>query len=321
MTTTFHNRSNGRSFNRTESQTRIRNLSEAQQLLRSLEMRQCPSDEMLSEYTEALNSVVNAISNLRTDDDCCSNTSLTLPETVTTNDSASFLVCGGSVGREDREYTWIEQQQHEEEPMYWRGEEDDGDRDEADESDDELSICSDCMPLTMTDEDALDEIDFTREMMGYQEGFDENTCHMAITRIEEGKDAEFVRPCSSPKSPKKQNQRLPLPTRRQPSHGSSCSSPKSSRKQNQRLPLQVTRQPSHGSPSKPKGIRRNNSGGSAPTAMGAVAPVAPERKRLFRPRTSVNRSLPEPEHRVVACIVCQRMIYEGARCQCGMWEI
>jgi hypothetical protein len=39
--------------------------------------------------------------------------------------------------------------------------------------DDASSVASDCVPWGMTDEDALDEIEFTRELMGYEEGFDD----------------------------------------------------------------------------------------------------------------------------------------------------
>jgi len=56
------------------------------------------------------------------------------------------------------------------------------------DTDDEISISSDTVPLMMTDDDALDEVSFTRELMGYEQGFEAN--EMPISRILEKAEEE-----------------------------------------------------------------------------------------------------------------------------------
>lgn len=278
---------------------RAKSLSQAKNLLRALEMRKGGTKEdMLGEYTDVLNHVVDVISKLTTDDDCCSDTSPTVAETVISDSSSFFAPCGGSVHvHEDSTHTWIDD---EADSVYWQQDEEECRRDQAADSDDELSMCSDIMPLYMMDDDAIDEIDFTRELMGYMEGFDAH--EMPISRIEEEQD-EYV-PVNVPvthsvasRSPKSISKRLrpPLPTRAR-SNG--------------------TRSAAGGIPPKQpkKSHRRQRSGGSIPTVMEKVSP-----RRLLRRHSNGHKSL--PEKRTITCSTCGRRTTDGEVCDCGKWEI
>lgn len=280
-------------------QERARSLSQAKHMLRALEMKKGTTNrEMLGEYTDVLNHVVDVISKLTTDDDCCSDTSLTVPETIvsSTDDSStmSFLLCGGAVGHHDEEVTqrWIDD--GDTDSGYWKRDDSDCNRDDAADSDDDLSVSSDCVPLYMTDEDAIDEIDFTRELMGYVEGFEAHD--MPISRIEEEEERDVPVATSSSQSPRSSSKRLrpPLPTRAQ-SHGTKSSSGTA--------PV----------PKLKKGHRRQHSGGSIPTIMEKKDP------RRFRRPSFSHQSL--PERRMISCSICRRRTVEGEVCDCGKWEI
>lgn len=312
-------------------------LSHAKQLLRDLELRKDGKQEMIGEYKQVLNIVVDAISKLTADDDE-SDTSLTIPETVV-SDNSSYLFCGGSVLTEKSD-GWIEEQ-HEGEPLHWKrdlGREDE--RDDAAESDDDLSISSDVMPLYMTDEDAIDEIDFTRELMGYMEGFE--AAEMPIGRIEE-EDFEPYIPSrtdttrSSRSSRSGAPSRPPLPRQQQPRRQQPPTAPpprrqqSSSRQPQQRQSQSQQRSSHHGirttvhrevaPPKKHKGHRRQRSGGSVP-----MNPMDIYRKEdppgSLRRRLSGHQSLPDAERRrkVISCCSCRKRIYEGDVCDCGKWE-
>jgi len=182
--------------------------------------------DMMGDYPDLLGMLVSAIS-ISNKDDESSNTSTTLPETVYTNedDISPFFLCGGSLWRQNNDterkptshYGLADYNSE----VHWERRQE---SEEQSEDDDDLSISSDVVPLMMMDDDALDEISFTRELMGYEEGFDAHD--MPIGRILENQDEEIsneedlASPCmnDSPrrnphKLPKRQN-RPPLPTNR-----------------------------------------------------------------------------------------------------------
>lgn len=269
-------------------------------MLRALELKKgTTKQEMLGEYTNVLNHVVDVISKLTTDDDCCSDTSLTVPETIVSGSDSStmsFLLCGGAVDHhEEVTQRWIDD--GDTDSGYWKREDSDCHHDDAaDEadSDDDLSISSDVVPLFMTDEDALDEIDFTRELMGYVEGFEAHD--MPISRIEEEEKRDIPVSMSVSRSPPSSSKRLrpPLPTRAR-SHSTKSS---------------VVTAPV---PKQKRGHRRQRSGGSIPTVMEKEDP-----RRSQRPSFS-HQSL--PERRMISCSTCRRRTVEGEVCGCGKWEI
>jgi hypothetical protein len=204
---------------------------------------------LLGDYSGAFTSVVDAIFKLGVEDECGSGSesSLTVPETVATNDMdtpTSFQLCGG-----------YSDEIQEEEPVFWKGNED-GERDNADETDedDDISVSSDCVPLGMTDEDAIDEIDFTRELMGYVEGFDDFNLNVRRILEEEEEDDEDQR----------ENQRLKFIPKQ---HSIQPNTNANAKGVNQRPPLPALKHPSHEIPPAPKlGHRRTRSGGSTPLA-------------------------------------------------------
>jgi hypothetical protein len=280
-------------------QERVRSLSQAKHMLRALEMKKGSTRrEMLREYADVLNHVVDVISKLTTDDDCCSDTSLTVPETIVSGSDSStlsFLLCGGAVDRhEEVTQRWIDD--GDTDSGYWKRDDTDCFRDDdACDSDDDLSISSDVVPLFMTDEDAIDEIDFTRELMGYVEGFEAHD--MPISRIEEEGKRDIPVSMSASRSPRSSNSkrvRPPLPTRAR-SHGTKSS---------------VGTAPI---PKQKKSHRRQRSGGSIPTI------VEKEDPRRLRRSSFSHQSL--PERRMISCSTCRRRTVEGEVCDCGKWEI
>jgi len=251
--------------------------------------------DMLGDYTNVLNHVVDVISKLTTDDECCSVTSLTLPETIAT-DSSSFLCGGGSVNLHEDNQKWIDDDA--DSAGYWKRDEDEYNRDEVD-SDDELSISSDCVPLHMTDDDAIDEIDFTRELMGYVEGFEAH--ETPIGRIQEEDYAPVpsihtIHTIAS-RSTKSTTQRLrrpPLPTRAR---------------------SQGTRNSASAPTKQSRGHRRQRSGGSIPTTVMEKEDPPGIRRRPSNDHYSL------PERRMITCCSCQRRMFDGEVCDCGKYEI
>jgi hypothetical protein len=248
--------------------------SEAKRLVRKGDMRSGNKPDLFGDYTDVLSSVVDAISKIAADDDGCSMTSLTLPESVMTHDSLHQICSDSVVGHHDKSYNYIEEQ-HDGEPMYWKPNDEDDERDGAAETDDEISVSSDFVPLAMTDEDAIDEIDFTRELMGYEEGFDNYNWN--VRRILEEEDEEEEEECVelifSPKQSKvhqtqwSANKRPPLPLA----------------KQGQTHVVPPNGKPSH---------RRTLSGGNPNTTRQVLAHVGPPNSRPGHRRSHSGGSLP-----------------------------
>lgn len=133
-----------------------------------------PKQEDASNPANLLTMMVETISRITKDNNDLSSTSTTLLEKIYTCEDSlyPFFLCGGSLGKqindallpntkksgsfEDNSASCWERREEIEDPC---------------ESDDDLSISSDVVPLSMMDDDALDEISFTRELMGYEEGF------------------------------------------------------------------------------------------------------------------------------------------------------
>lgn len=171
------------------------------QMLKHLEsgIKECQKLNIINKYSEVLKMVLEAISKLTKDDDF-SDTSTTLPETIHTNEgnNSSFSLCVGSCNRQVNEgnattksYQWIDDDDGGDDndlQVDWERREDIESEDVRgagidNAEDDDISICSDVVPLMMTDDDALDEISFTREIMGYADGFEAH--EMPIARITE----------------------------------------------------------------------------------------------------------------------------------------
>jgi hypothetical protein len=262
----------------------------------------------MREYTEVLSLVVDAISKLSPDDEI-SDTSTTLPETVVTNtqEDSSFSLFGGSLEHQvdgTKNYAWIEDETQTD-PFWERRIGAGGSDADAESDDDTLSISSDVVPLAMTDEDALDEISFTRELMGYVEGFEAH--EIPVWRIEEEEDEEYesfareqrTTVTMAPKT------RPPLPTLSRQSVKREA--PKNTANKGKKLQ---------------KGHRRNNSGGSAPTILQSLV-VREEGMRQHRQgkRPADHVSLPGNQRSIVPCSNCGRRIRDGDVCQCGKWEI
>lgn len=223
---------------------------------------------ILGDYSGAFNSVVDAFFKLGPYDEfgSGSDSSVTVPETVATVDfdnPTTFQLCG--------DYT---EETHEEEPGYWKRNEDDGERDNVDESDDEISVSSDCVPLVMTDEDAIDEIDFTRQLMGYVEGFDNFNLNVRRILEEEEEDDDD--------DDQRENKMLIFSPRQQ-RKGQQKPTPRAA---NERPPLPVAKHPSLAIPPPTKlGHRRTRSGGSTPFAK-ILSHTVPKPVPLQRRSTS-----------------------------------
>lgn len=272
----------------------VENSSDAQQpqLVPSLPMGKVSSTgPLLGDYSGAFNSVVDAFFKLA-EDECGSGSesSLTVPETVGTNDldtPTSFQLCGG-----------YSDEVQEEEPVFWKRNEEDGERDNADETDedDDISASSDCVPLGMTDDDAIDEIEFTRELMGYVEGFDDFNLNVRRILEEEEEDDDDQR----------ENQRLKFTPKQ---HSTQPNTDANAIGINHRPPLPVVKHLSHEIPPPLKlGHRRTQSGGSTPLAklLSHTIPIAmPLQRRSSsgdNPRTVAKVSPPplqnaKPSHR------------------------
>lgn len=186
------------------ARTESRSISRAKEILRRLDNAK-PNrrkDELLREYTEVLNLVVHAISELTADADVrdddsrgeASDTSETVPETIaSTSDSVSPFSdrptpSPGSEmygiwtedGEQLTEETVLQQwNDFEQQAVYTPGPSKHRQREpnqDRDNNSDAESVTSDIVPFTMTDDDALDEILLTRELMGYEEGFNVQYC-------------------------------------------------------------------------------------------------------------------------------------------------
>jgi hypothetical protein len=147
----------------------LSSLSQAKELFRAVESKKSGNNsrkEVLSEYSQVLNVVVDSILKLSTEDevqkgrDESTHCSVTEPETITTTDDCSFYFDGYATGYPSEEPTehWPLQNKNDENRPVRMG-------------DDEWSISSDTLPLYMRDEDACDETEFCEVMMGYAEGF------------------------------------------------------------------------------------------------------------------------------------------------------
>lgn len=139
-------------------------------------------------------------------------TSITLPESVITHDSNSFHQTYGDSsvgGHNDKSYDGIEVQ-HDGKPFYWTSSDGDNEYEGATEKQNEVSSISDFVPLIMTDEYVIDEIEYVRQLMGYEVGFDGYTSiREPILEVDE-EGEQFVIPSFPQKSYKlQQGQRKP----------------------------------------------------------------------------------------------------------------
>jgi hypothetical protein len=143
-------------------------LSQAKEILRAAESKKSGNisrKEVLGEYNQVLNLVVDAILKLSTEDevrkrrDESTQCSVTVPETIATADDCSvdFDVYGTGYPSEEPTEPWPLHNKNENRPVRM--------------DDDEWSVSSDTLPLYMADEDAFDESEFCQVMMGYAHGF------------------------------------------------------------------------------------------------------------------------------------------------------
>lgn len=194
----------------------IESLHQAKKILRELESRKNPAKKnVLKEYTQMLNLVVDAISKLTTENsdknhgDDGTHTSATHCETVgSIEDPTGHFSSTAGYSSESFDTS---------DPWDNHTTKDHTHNISLDDNDDEWSASSDTLPLYMTDADALDEMEFSQVMMGYAVG----SCHWNAlpqvtisTRLSQRQDG-LIRP--------------PLPlTKRRPTHrrhGSANSAP------------------------------------------------------------------------------------------------
>lgn len=207
--------------------------SEAKRLLRPREVRSDNTAKDLRgcDQTWDLSSVADGIAKMAADDDGCSMTSITLPESVMTHDSSSFHQVYGDAsvgGHNDKSYNGIEVQLEEGKPMYWASSEANNEGYGATEKQYELSDTLDFVPSAMTEEYIIDEVEFTRQLMGYEVGFDGYTSIDKTIPQDDEEEERRVRPMFVPKKSnvqqarRKSNPRPPQfpakPVNAKPSH-------------------------------------------------------------------------------------------------------
>mmetsp|Transcript_13645 Transcript_13645/g.20774 ORF Transcript_13645/g.20774 Transcript_13645/m.20774 type:complete len:300 (+) Transcript_13645:162-1061(+) len=152
--------------------------------------------EVASDSVDLLATVIDTISRITNDNKDLSDSATTIPQAI---------LCGGSLGHQinddvfpkTKKFGWFED-----------GAERREDTEEMWESDDEFSMASDLVPLSMMDEDALDEISFTRELMGYEEGFDDYK--MPIGNIDDDQYEKMLKSLLESDSSKGQSSRIKL---------------------------------------------------------------------------------------------------------------
>lgn len=152
--------------------------------------------EVASDAVDLLSTVIDTISRITNDNKDLSASATTIPQAI---------LCGGSLGHQInddvlpkmKKFGWFEDVAERRE-----------DTEEMWESDDEFSIASDLVPLSMMDEDALDEISFTRELMGYEEGFDDYK--MPIGNIDDDQYEKMVKSLLESGSSRRQGSRIKL---------------------------------------------------------------------------------------------------------------